>query len=133
MPGRSTADATGVGRDLGHGLAAGDATRQHGRIERQLPLQAQRVRGLLGGEIRQGNLRDVRLFAAQAGPEGRVDHRLDGGGVRNRWQLRVISGHGVEMIGEMRVNPRRHSPRHGVGALAHHPIMTGEYPFPIRS
>ena len=50
---------------------------EHARLERQRPLEHERVNGLLRRQERERNLRRVSLFAAQTGPERGVDDRLD--------------------------------------------------------
>ena len=76
--------------------------------------------GVAGCEECERDLRHVGFLAPQARPEHRVDHRLDGGDIRNGVDDDG-TGSGIEelMRGEMRMNARGDLPSHRVRTFVH--------------
>jgi hypothetical protein len=81
--------------------------RQRSGGERERLLEEHGIDGLVRGQERERNLREVDLLAPQAGPEGRVDDRLDGIRVRAERDPWILRAPLVQVLREVRLYPRR--------------------------
>ena len=97
---------------------------RHGN-ERQPPLEDQRAGGRFARQERQRNLRDVPFLAAQAGPERRVDHGVDGLNRRQRREIaRTVLTSRVEVPGKPALDAPGQRLSRRIGAVRHNSSYT---------
>jgi hypothetical protein len=105
-------------------LDRGRNFRQHGRRERQLRGEEQRMARLIGRQERERDLRRLSLFPAQARPERRVDDRGD----RLRWRRdrrdgAIRGARGANMLREVSLHRVGNKSSGGIGGLNHLSIL----------